>query len=324
MKALDYKIYTKDNPYEWTGTYEELLETYDNSKNPFERSNIPGYVYIKYKCKDCGKEEVVQVVSIRTYHSKCLKGIKDPISDDLLCKSCKTKRIYQRDFGVDNPQQIKEVMINNKKTFYKNHPYIYPYQEEPIIWDKTWEDFTRCQMKCNQKVKFKCVDCEEEVVLTYGALRYRKNFTLNPGLYCKHCQLKHSTYELDENILNRLPIFKGSTVKELKDFMEEEHLIKDYSVSLICSNCGKKDNIRIGNLLLRRDNELNLCSGCYMSKSLDNLSILGSSPEKEIIEYIKTFYDGPIEEHNRSLLDPLEVDIYLPELKFGIEFNGDY
>jgi len=55
-----------------------------------------------------------------------------------------------------------------------------------------------------------------------------------------------------------------------------------------------------------------------------------SKPETEIIEYIKKIYLGKIIENDRSLIkNPvtgkmLELDIYLPDLKKAIEFNGIY
>ena len=55
-----------------------------------------------------------------------------------------------------------------------------------------------------------------------------------------------------------------------------------------------------------------------------------SSYEKEIVEYIKTFYNYKIEENTYSVIKNeftnkwLELDIYLPDSKFAIEFNGKY
>lgn len=55
-----------------------------------------------------------------------------------------------------------------------------------------------------------------------------------------------------------------------------------------------------------------------------------SKPEYEIIEFIKTFYNGTIEHSNKSIIknhktgNYLELDIYLPELNKAIEFNGKY
>ena len=49
-----------------------------------------------------------------------------------------------------------------------------------------------------------------------------------------------------------------------------------------------------------------------------------SGKQKNLVDYIKSIYSGDIIENDKSILDGLEIDIYLPELKIGFEFNGDY
>lgn len=49
-----------------------------------------------------------------------------------------------------------------------------------------------------------------------------------------------------------------------------------------------------------------------------------SLDEKEILEYIKSIYTGSIIENDRKILDGLELDIYIPDKKVAIEFNGLY
>lgn len=50
-----------------------------------------------------------------------------------------------------------------------------------------------------------------------------------------------------------------------------------------------------------------------------------SKQEAELFYYIKDFYSGPVLENNRKVLAKnRELDIYLPELKLAIEFNGTF
>ena len=46
--------------------------------------------------------------------------------------------------------------------------------------------------------------------------------------------------------------------------------------------------------------------------------------EKEIINFIKSIYDGEIIENNRHIISPMELDIYIPQKNLAIEFNGLY
>lgn len=52
-----------------------------------------------------------------------------------------------------------------------------------------------------------------------------------------------------------------------------------------------------------------------------NIGVSGG--EKELLEYIRKIYKGEIIENDRVRLDGLEIDVYLPELKLGFEFQGD-
>ena len=73
--------------------------------------------------------------------------------------------------------------------------------------------------------------------------------------------------------------------------------------------------INSGNFLDRLKQNIPLCTICYPIN--DNKSI----KEKNLLEYIKSIYTGEIISGYR---DGIEIDIYLPELKIGIEFNGLY
>jgi hypothetical protein len=59
-----------------------------------------------------------------------------------------------------------------------------------------------------------------------------------------------------------------------------------------------------------------ICIHCHNEKQ--------SKYEKEIVEFIKSIYSGEIQENTRRIIPPKELDIYLPELKLAIEYNGTY
>jgi endogenous inhibitor of DNA gyrase (YacG/DUF329 family) len=58
------------------------------------------------------------------------------------------------------------------------------------------------------------------------------------------------------------------------------------------------------------------CSECHNEKT--------SKGEQEIFEFVKSIYSNEILRNARNIIFPKEIDIYLPELKFGIEFCGLY
>ena len=46
--------------------------------------------------------------------------------------------------------------------------------------------------------------------------------------------------------------------------------------------------------------------------------------EKELLDYVSSIYSGTIVENDRSVINPYELDIYLPDLHLAIEYNGLY
>ena len=49
-----------------------------------------------------------------------------------------------------------------------------------------------------------------------------------------------------------------------------------------------------------------------------------SEGEESLYTFIQSIYKGPILRHDRTLISPKELDIYLPDLKLAFEFNGLY
>lgn len=61
-----------------------------------------------------------------------------------------------------------------------------------------------------------------------------------------------------------------------------------------------------------------------ISTYLNPLTKNYSKGEKELLEYIKTIYNGEVIPNDRSVLDGKELDIFIPELNLAFEYNGLY
>lgn len=87
-------------------------------------------------------------------------------------------------------------------------------------------------------------------------------------------------------------------------------------IKVTCNNCGKTRDSKIANLFYRD------CPHCAMNQY--------SKIEKEILDFCKEHTKFNIIENDRKTIkNPftnswLELDIYIPELKLAIEFNGSY
>ena len=87
--------------------------------------------------------------------------------------------------------------------------------------------------------------------------------------------------------------------------------------SLFSCDMGKCHQFEIDsdNYYHRNKNKIPLCTVCYPIGELSSIS------ERELLAYIKSIYNSEVFE---NYLNGLEIDIYLPNLKIGFEFNGLY
>ena len=93
----------------------------------------------------------------------------------------------------------------------------------------------------------------------------------------------------------------------------------DSTVETKCPKCGNYDRHSFNNVYHLKSETYTprLCHSCYKSLST-------SKYEDEIAYYISTFYFGELIRNSRNIISPLELDLYYPEKKIAVEFNGDY
>lgn len=85
-----------------------------------------------------------------------------------------------------------------------------------------------------------------------------------------------------------------------------------------CKKCENKIyKTTLGSFAYRRKLGIETCPICHPR------TIGTSSGEKEVLEYIQSIYNGVIIANDRDTLSGKEIDIYLPELKIGFEYQGD-
>lgn len=82
-----------------------------------------------------------------------------------------------------------------------------------------------------------------------------------------------------------------------------------------CDNCGSNYEIGYDNFYKRKLRKVNPCTIC------NGISESSSIKENELSDFIKSVYNGEIIKKYR---DGIEIDIFLPEIKIGFEFNGLY
>ncbi len=101
-------------------------------------------------------------------------------------------------------------------------------------------------------------------------------------------------------------------IKSIELISTKEEYLAVRPLQFRCKNCGTiwVDDPNKSNY------SLVFCPSCVRSTT--------SQGEVDIISYIKELYSGNIISHSRSIIKPLELDIYLPEKRLAFEFNGTY
>lgn len=143
----------------------------------------------------------------------------------------------------------------------------------------------------------------------YGVDNYSKTYESKVKTINKNIS-KYGSYSISQNEEYR---------KEKYEMANNENYIKyiDNSISLFNCDCNKNHEfqIHVDNYIKRNKENNPLCTICHP------ISAKSSIKEKVLYEFIESTYSGEIIPGYR---DGLEIDIYLPELKLGFEFNGLY
>lgn len=99
------------------------------------------------------------------------------------------------------------------------------------------------------------------------------------------------------------PLFN---IEQYKDALQ-----KDKRLSYRCNICNNEFSVRAVN-------RYPICRKCH--PLIKGFSV----EEKEVVNFIQSIYEGNIIENDRDILKPKELDIYIPDKKVAIEFNGVY
>lgn len=115
--------------------------------------------------------------------------------------------------------------------------------------------------------------------------------------------------------------FLKSVLKKIKNIKNVEFVDVNYlnrTATLNCRICNNHFNIHREYLHLRYKNNTLLCTHCNPFN--DGVSGM----ERNLKAYINEIYKSKIIENDRTVLNGKELDIFIPELKLAIEFNGLY
>jgi hypothetical protein len=115
---------------------------------------------------------------------------------------------------------------------------------------------------------------------------------------------------------------KKSWDNKFKDYYKEKYNLDIISSSkleynILCGECNTNFSINRFLLSNRILLKTKLCTNCNPINS-------SSGKENSLKDFIKEIYPNEIVFNSKKIIPPYELDIYIPELKLAIEFNGLY
>ncbi len=128
-------------------------------------------------------------------------------------------------------------------------------------------------------------------------------------MHCGQVKIKNAKSKIDnyggQNFINR-----ANKIHDNKyNYSKSEYILSHSKVIIIC--------IAHGEFLQMPYDHLN-------GKGCPKCSHSISKQEKALAAFIKSNYSGEIITNSKKIISPLELDIYLPDLKLAFEFNGLY
>ena len=245
-----------------------------------------------------------------------------------------TKEAMQRPDVKENIRKSMPIRIENiKKSMIEKYG-VFPYtkseeykQAMSNIWKNRTEEEINDIVRKTKDTKFK----------RYGDENYNNFEKLKETTIKNHGAYGFASSEIREKVIKTMiEIYGTNFLKHIHDVGQKTRLqhIADFEKENDCTQ--KLKLIRKygqGWLYLSKTfNELQYC-GCKFIKNsdveklkeyCDNATSISSIKEKEILAYLKSIYAGKIITNLRRVINPLELDIYIPDKKLAIEFNGNF
>jgi len=141
------------------------------------------------------------------------------------------------------------------------------------------------------------------------------------GMGCRKCSYqKTGAKQRGISKPKKLKKTKEEVISDIKNAIGDDYeLVSDYLgsthyITLKHKVCGNTYDVKTCNIITHHTT----CPFCAKGST--------SKEEKEVLDYIKSIYSGPIEENKRLEKDGIvkEADILLPEKKLAIEYDGLY
>lgn len=269
-------------------------------------------VYWKCRC-DCGNITSVttnKLVSLHTKSCGCAKRLSQ--LEDLTGKTY--SHITVKSFAYVNSNNKKaywncvcdcgkEIVVQGKLLKNEHKTSCGCHKGENSIIDMTGKKFGKltvvssAERNIRGKIQWNCI-CECGNKVTVEGISLRSGNTKTCG--CSRHKTDKGRKNLQGKVFSSLTVLNYAYTRAKKAYWECE-----------CS-CGRKRTVSSTNLIW---GYVRSCDYCAKHSSVS---------EKEVFNFVKSIYKGEVKSDDRELIAPKEIDIYIPEKHFAIEFNGLY
>lgn len=243
---------------------------------------------IKIVCENSNCNNTFEIIPGRKTQKRfCSKKCSNSDVNEIAKMKQSQQETWKEEGG--HPMSKKTVQEKHRRSMLKNHGVEHALQKQEIA-EKAINKKIKKYGNCNNIEKVKSTKLKK-----YGNIGYN-----GPNK-------RHVTKYKDiiDNWKHLIPHFNES---------EFDGVTKNQKYKFECVECGYIFNRGINNGYIPR------CKRCAMANQSQT-----SKGELQIVEFIKSLLpDTVIETKNRNICNGYELDIYLPEYKLAIEFNGIY
>ena len=286
-------------------------------ENPFASQEIKD----KIKQRNIETYGVDNINKLKEFRDKITSTKKEKYGENFEGIVINQKKAFIEKYGVDNPQKVKTIQEKTKKTNLQKYGVPCTLEAESVK-EKCKESMLKrygvdSPLK-NENLKRKQIETNlerfgVENVFQVDSVRDKYKSTMisrygvdSPlGIECVRDAAKAGKLESDRN--KAFEKCKKANVTLLEDYhgvFDERGKYVMYNVK--CNNCS--------NIFQYKISVPPYCRTC-------NPISIGQS---DVYNYVKSIYSGKVEYDNRIVLDGKEIDIYLPDLRLGIEYDGSY
>jgi hypothetical protein len=257
-----------------------------NNQVKFKNSTLGYYNYCSNRCVGIDPN----VIKLKEQKSLEKFGTKTPAqSKEVKDKSMKTN---QERYGHNSAMCLLETQDKSKKTLLKNYGVDNPGKSLEIVQRRV--------------ESFKLSDYKESYRKT-SLKKYGVDHPWsNKDIHSKTIDFFYASYK--SRVESKIDI----TRFKFRGFQRR------ISTSLLfhCSECDRQFDILTYQFYYRMNSGVNICTNCFPIS--ENASI----SQIEVYNFIKRNYNGEVILDCKNIINPYEIDIYLPDLELGFEFNG--